>query len=1448
MSPLPLPLIPASLEWAHPLVQEWFVGRFGTPTEPQEQGWPHIIEGHTTLISAPTGSGKTLAAFLACIDRLVRKALAGDLQDRTEVLYVSPLKALGNDIQKNLEGPLGEILQMAGERGLLMPEIRTAVRTGDTLMHERRAMLKRPPHILVTTPESLYILLTAEKSRAILRDVETVIVDEIHAVADDKRGAHLSLSLERLEALANRPPARIGLSATQKPIELVAHFLTGSGRRDPVIVNVGHKRPMDIAIEVPASQLGPVASNEMWDEIYERISELVRQHRSTLVFVNTRRLAERVAHNLAERLGDEAVAAHHGSLSRKLRLNAERKLKNGEIRVLVATASLELGIDIGTVDLVCQLSSTRAIAVALQRVGRSGHWRGAIPKGRLFAMTRDELVECAALVRAIRQGDLDRLMIPDCPLDILAQQIVAACAAEEWLEHDLFALMRRAYPYRALSRETFDSIVTMLSDGIASRRGRYGAYLHRDQVNGRLRARRGARLAAITSGGAIPETALFTVVAEPEGTMVGTLDEDFAVESLAGDVVLLGNTSWRIRRVEGKTGRVIVEDAHGAPPGVPFWLGEAPARTAELSSHLADLRQEISDRLPNISPVGFSPTQPVVAETIAWLKEECGLDDAGAEQIVEYILQGRAVLGAVPTQRTIIAERFFDEGGGMQLIIHAPFGGRINKAWGLALRKRFCRSFNFELQAAATDNGLNIALAEQHSFPLTDVFQFLQPETVQPILEQAALASPIFGTRWRWDANRSLALLRFMGGKKVPPQIQRMRSDDLMASVFPDVAACQENIVGDIQIPDHPLLREVMKDVLTEAMDLDGLKSVLSGIADERIRCLAVDTPIPSQFSHEILNANPYAYLDDAPLEERRARAVEMRRILPESVLQEVGKLDPAAIAQVRQEAWPDLRDADELHDLLLTLIALPESVAGGIPDTASTPISEWQQFFEQLRSNHRAGRAVDGIRAYWVASERVKSFSALFPNARLEPSMMATESVVPSSDDVLLASLQGWMAHVGPISSSQLTELLGVPEGEINRALLRMEAAGSILRGRFTDATARTGVVGSEDQTALQDQVEWCDRRLLARIHRLTVGTLRKQIQPVTAAQFMRWLLRWQHVAAGTQVLGERGTLDVLRQLQGFEVAANAWERQVLGRRVGGYDPAVLDRLCLTGAVGWGRLSPHPATLEDSAEGKRRVIPTSVAPITFFVREEADWMTPRHPATELPEQTRWLSAGAQQTLDFLRHRGASFFADIVRGTGKLKSEIETALWELVAAGIVTADGFDNLRSLIDPKRRAGQGSGRTSRPRHSSGRWSLLYAGEASDKNKAVEATCWMLLKRYGIVFRDLLARETILPKWRELQIAFRRLEDRGEIRGGRFVDGFLGEQFALPVAVESLRASRNLQPSGETITLSAADPLNLVGILVPGERVPAISGKTITFRDGVAVAEEQALRLAGD
>ena len=1554
---------PASLSWAHPLVAEWFVSRFGTPTEPQEQGWPHILAGRTTLISAPTGSGKTLAAFLACIDRLVRKALAGQLSDRTEVLYVSPLKALGNDIQKNLEIPLGEILALAGERGFLMPEIRTAVRTGDTLQPERRAMLKRPPHILVTTPESLYILLTSDKSRAILRDVETVIVDEIHAVADDKRGAHLALSLERLEALTADSSSlslpgmtrrsrlvRIGLSATQKPIEEVAHFLTGTGRPDPVVVDVGHKRKLDLAVEVPPMPLGPVASNEMWDTIYDRLVELVRQHRSTLVFVNTRRMAERVAHQLGERIGEENVAAHHGSLSRKLRLAAEKKLKEGQVRVLVATASLELGIDIGFVDLVVQINSPRAIAVALQRVGRSGHWRGAVPKGKLFATTRDDLMELAALVRAIKLGDLDRLMIPEAPLDVLAQQIVAACAAEGpvatrrkpkqegnedsmpagkrassmgelrevpllanparsgappvvsvsiveaptsegWDEDELFDLVKRAYPYRNLRRDTFDSILEMLSEGIAARRGRYGAYIHRDRVNKRLRARRGARLAAITSGGAIPDNSLYTVVAEPDGAMVGTVDEDFAVESNRGDIMLLGNSSWIIHRIETNNGRMLVHDAHGAPPSVPFWRGEAPARTEELSQHVGELRQLISEMLPRTSPVGFSATQPEVAAAVAWLKEECGLDDSGAEQAIEYILQGRVVLGAVPTQKAIIAERFFDEGGGMQLVIHAPFGGRINKAWGLSLRKRFCVGFNFELQAVATDNGLNIALAEQHSFPLGDVFHFLNADTVQPILEQAALDSPIFGTRWRWDANRALALLRFQNGKKVPAQIQRMRSDDLLASVFPDAAACFENIEGERKIPDHPLVSEVMKDVLTEAMDVEGLKSVLRGMASGEIRVLAVDTPVPSQFSHEILNANPYAYLDDAPLEERRARAVEMRRVLPESVLQEVGGLDPGAIAQVRSEAWPDVRDADELHDVLHTLVGLPVTFDGTVSHTSQNqrdmghPMYEtWQTSFERLMSQGRAGIASLEGRRYWVAAERARWFHALFPSARFEQKLAEVETGEISRDEALLSLVMGWMSAIGPITASQLGDRLGLPGSDIEKGLLRMEAAGTVLRGQFTGTgSARAGAptpqipvelrstgqpgaaISTYSSSALtsssqEAEIEWCERRLLARIHRLTVGMLRKQIEPVTAAQFLRWLLRWQHVAPGSQAAGERGTLEVLQQLQGFEIPANAWERRVLARRVTDYDPKWLDQLCLTGAVGWGRLSPHPATLEtggppDGAMPRqRRVIPTSVAPITFFVREEADWMglaVNSHVAQSQRDmghpsalsESNGLSHGARIVLEFLRQRGASFFADIVRGTGKLKAEIETALWELVAGGVVTADGFDNLRSLIDPKRRAGQGSGRNVRPRHSSGRWALLHADAAVERPRAVEAACWMLLRRYGIVIRDLLAREANLPSWRELLMAFRRLEDRGEIRGGRFVDGFLGEQFALPVAVESVRSMRSLLLSGETITLSAADPLNLVGILVPGERVPAISGRTVSYRDGVAVVESSAV-----
>jgi ATP-dependent Lhr-like helicase len=1358
----------------HPLIQEWFERSFARPTETQELAWNEITAGRDVLISAPTGSGKTLAAFLACLDQLVRAAMEGSLLDETEVVYVSPLKALSNDIHKNLERPLQEIAKLAGEKGLLMPPVRVAVRTGDTPMAERQQMIKRPPHVLVTTPESLFILLTAERSRHLLKTTKTFIIDEIHALVDDKRGAHLALSAARLDDLVmkagRRAPQRIGLSATVRPIEEVAKFVAPN--KQIQIIDRGHRRQLDLAVEVPKDELGPVASNEMWAEIYDRISELILAHRTTLVFVNTRRLAERVSHHLAERLGETAVLAHHGSLSRRLRLEAEQKLKSGELRAVVATASLELGIDIGSVELVCQIGSPRSIAVALQRIGRSGHRVDptSVPKGRIFATTRDELIECAALVRAIRSGSLDALEIPPWPLDILAQQIVSATAAEPWHEDDLFELVRRTYPYRDLPREDFDAVIGMLSEGIATQRGRSGAFLHRDQINNIVRGRRGARLAAITSGGAIPENANYFVVAEPEETIVGTLDEDFAVESLAGDVFLLGTTSWRIRRVE--SGRVRVEDAHGAAPSIPFWRGEAPGRTFELSQEVANIRSEIVK-------------QP---EPVEWLMRESALDRRGAEEAALYVRAGAAALGALPTQATVVAERFFDEGGGMQLVLHAPFGARINRAWGLSLRKRFCRTFNFELQAAATDNGIVISLGEQHSFPLELVFEFLNVSTVEDVLTQALLDSPMFTARWRWNASRALAILRFSRGRKVPPPIQRMRSDDLLAAVFPDQAACGDNMVGAIQIPDHPLVKETIRDCLHEAMDIDGLKTILDAIGAGEIRTVSIDTAEPSPLSHEILNANPYAYLDDAPLEERRARAVQMRRTLGADA-GEIGALDPAAIAEIFSESWPVVRDPDELHDALLTLIVLP-------------PAAEWKAFFDELATMRRVKVIERGGREFWVAAERAG---------------------IVDTEEGFFATVRGWMESTGPTTISALTDRLALPRDIVETAMAKLEAGGQVLRGRFTPASKST-----------DSEIEWCNRRLLARIHRLTLGRLRKEIEPVTSADFMRFLFTWQHVAPGTQLHGADGVLQIVKQLQGYEISAAAWESEVLRRRVGRYTPDLLDRLCLSGEVMWGRLSPHPSLLLDDASLRnRRIRPTRVAPVAIFLREDASWLL------DAPPQTTGLSQSARDVADALRQRGASFLPELVKATAQLTSQVEDALWELAAAGLVTADGFENLRALIDPKRRRGEGRSRLKMPRHAAGRWALLdlahSAPAAPTADERAEAFARQLLLRWGVVFRDLLAREALAPAWRDLLMALRRMEARGEIRGGRFVSGFLGEQFGRPEAVDLLRSIRRT-PSDVTLKVAAADPLNLAGIVLPGARISPLSAQSVELLQATA------------
>ena len=1337
----------------HPITRQWFTDTFGSPTQVQARGWAALRERRHTLIAAPTGSGKTLAAFLTALDDLVVEGETAPLPDEVRVVYVSPLKALSTDIHKNLMEP------RAGLAALGAPRITAGVRTGDTTTSERAAMLKTPPHILVTTPESLYLLLTAERSRNMLRSVRTVIVDEIHAVIGTRRGAHLALTLERLQKVASAPLLRLGLSATQKPIEDVARYL--APHAECTIVDEGHRRTMDLAIELPRSPLEAVMAAEVWTEYYDRLTELIAEHRTTLVFVNTRRMAERIARHLADRLGEDAVTSHHGSLSKENRLDAETRLKNGELKALVATASLELGIDIGSVDLVCQIASPHRIATFLQRVGRSGHSVTGLPKGRLFPVSLDDLVECTALLRAVERGELDRIVTHDAPLDVLAQQVVAEASCEDYAEDELYALAKRAWPYRELTRESFDAVVKMTSEGFATKRGRRAALVHRDEVNGVVKGRRGARTLAITSGGAIPEVADYRVVLEPEETFVGTLNEDFAIESMAGDVFQLGNQSYRVLQVG--MGVVRVADAKGEPPSIPFWFGEAPARSDELSKAVSDFRAEMEQLLDD--PQRTSNQQP-------------------ATEIVDYFAASKRLLGVLPTQDTLVAERFFDEAGGMQLVIHAPFGSRINRAWGLALRKRFCRQFNFELQAAATEDALLLSLGPQHSFPLADVFRYLHPATAKDVLVQAFLDAPVFQTRWRWNTTISLAVPRSRNGKKVAPQLQRMQADDLMAAVFPDAAACFENIPGDRQIPDHPLVNQVVRDCLEEAMDFDGLARVLTRIHAGEIRLVACDTPEPSPLCYEILNAKPYAFLDDAPLEERRTQAVLTRRA---GEVSEIGSLDLNAIARVVDEERPDPRDADELHDALLTVGFLRASevdaslmatliaakrATGCHPERSEGPSSA-----PQGRSFAVSAAQDDTL---YVAAERLPELLAIHP--------IETDIAVPASrqkewtrEDALVELFRGRTSILGPVTARELAASLHVEERDAETALLKLESEGVVLRGTFRGPN------------------EWCDRRLLARIHRYTLNRLRAEIEPVSPADFMRFLFAWQHVTPSSRLTGVEGLQSVIEQLDGFEIAAGAWERAVLPARIDRYEPSLLDMLCLTGEVGWARLSPAQTSV------------VSATPIALYVREHADaWQSLRG------ESEIVLSERAQAVLDTLRARGACFARD-------LGNDAE-ALAELVSAGLIASDGFAGLRTLIQPTARA-----------NFAGRWSLI---ESASCENAVELQALTLLRRYGIVFRRVLTREPNAAPWRELARVYRRLEARGEIRGGRFVNGMSGEQFALPDAVERMREIRRTAADGTLLVVSAADPLNLTGIITPGERIRAVHGTRIAWRDGMAVS----------
>ena len=1388
----------------HSLVDQWFTTEVGLPTPVQLRAWEAIAAGRHTLVAAPTGSGKTLAAFLTAINALLEESQQAALADEVRVVYVSPLKALSADIHKNLAEPRTGIHRLAEEAGLRAPGITAAVRTGDTTQGERAAMLRTPPHILVTTPESLYLLLTSERSRQMLRTVRTVIVDEIHAVIGTRRGAHLALSLERLAGIAEHPLQRIGLSATQTPIEEVARFLTAGDPDGCAIVDAGHRRAMDLGVEIPRSDLEAVMSHEVWEEYYDRLTALIAQHRTTLVFVNTRKMAERVARHLSDRLGEGAVTAHHGSLSKETRLDAESRLKAGQLQALVATASLELGIDIGHVDLVCQLGSPHRIATLLQRVGRSGHTIAGTPKGRVFPVSRDDLIECAALLRSIRAGLLDAIVTHDAPLDVLAQQIVAECACREYSEDELFALMSRAWPYRALDRATFDSVLRMTAEGFATRRGRRAALLHRDEVNATVRGRRGARLLAQTSGGAIPEIADYRVILDPDGTFIGTLNEDFAIESNAGDIFQLGNTSWRILQVAG--GDVRVADAKGAPPNIPFWLGEAPARSDELSRAVSDLRIAIDRHLDE----GASE-----AHIVEWLMAETGLETEAAGEAVEYLAEGRRALGVIPSQETLVLERFFDESGGMQLVLHAPFGSRINKAWGLALRKRFCRQFNFELQAAATEDALMLSLGPQHSFPLADVFRYLHPETTKDVLVQAFLDAPVFKTRWRWNTTISLAVPRARGGRKVAPQIQRMLADDLMAAVFPDAAACLENIPGDRQIPDHPLVSQAVRDCLEEAMDFPGLRGVLGRIHRQELRLLARDTPEPSLFADEILNARPYAFLDDAPLEERRSHAVQSRRPTDPSSADDLGALDADAIARVREEERPEPRDADELHDALLTAGFLTLAEMDGVRPELVTGLIE----------TRRAGAAAFGGTSVFVAAERLPELRAVHPDVVVPPTLQPPASRLTTAwtrPDAIAELLRGRLTLTGPVTAAALADSLCIPTAHADDALLLLEADGIVLRGRFTPGEAA---------------IEWCDRSLLARIHRYTLNRLRAEIEPVTPADFMRFLFRWQHVAPSCRLTGLDGLREIVASLDGYELAAAAWERAVLPARLDRYEPSMLDMMCLSGEAAWMRLSPVYRESD---------VPSLVAatPIALFLREHAvAWRTLRVSDEEPP-----LTEPARHVLSVLRSRGASFFADLAAACGFDADRLRQAIGTLVACGLVTSDGFSGLRALVWAARGPSTGL-RSSRPaqhdRRSSfaGRWTAVAAGgERVTRDEAVELQAWALLRRYGVVFRRLLTRETNAATWRELARVYRRLEARGEIRAGRFVTGMSGEQFALADAVERLREVRRIGADGTLLTISAADPLNLTGIVTSGERIRVAARNRIVYRDGAPLAALEA------
>jgi ATP-dependent Lhr-like helicase len=1664
----------------HPASRAWFEERFGQATKAQADAWPQIRAGRHTLIAAPTGSGKTLAAFYAAIDMLLQRGLNGELSEGVQILYVSPLKALSNDIQKNLEQPLNGIAEQLHLQGFAPVDIRIAVRTGDTPPSERARMAKKPPHILVTTPESFYLLLTSASGRAMLSTVRSLVVDEIHALLGDKRGSHLALSMERLQHLissqssghakgqGSRTLQRIGLSATQKPIDLVANYLVGNStgqsecdsgplvevkiegeiegegagsrwpKADCAIVDSGFRRELDIRIEVPKSPLSALMSNDVWDELYGRLVELIESHDTTLVFVNTRRLSERLALALAERLGDDVVCSHHGSMSKDHRHNAEQRLKAGSLKVLVATASMELGIDVGSVDLVVQFSSPKSIATFLQRVGRSGHSINGTPKGILFPLTRDDLIEASALVHSIRRGQLDAIVMPEKPLDILAQQIVAEVSAQvhdrgrdgnvsvtepgqkatrrdkskklsapdtpeddlwvqsaddfgdapankqpankqpskeifqplatalaamrtsgsaklsssakpaptpaspevrkaalaaaraglrgaepepasvksdvyqkeageteeaeeaektesfepmtpldSWCIDELYALVIKAFPFRELTKEEFEETLRMVADGYTSRRGRRGAHLHYDAINRRLRPRRGANLIALTNGGAIPDMFDYQVVLDPEDTVVGSLNEDFALDSMAGDVFTLGTHAWQILRVDGL--KVRVRDAQGMNPTVPFWFGEGPGRTVELSQSVSHFRQKIGDLILDES----------ADAAMQWCISAVGLPHSAASQVVEYLHAGMAALGAMPTRDTIIMERFFDEVGDMHVVIHSPFGSRINRGWGLALRKRFCKSFNFELQAAANEDSIVISLGSVHSFPLDEVFRYLQTTTVRDVLVQALLDSPMFEVRWRWNATRSLAIQRNRSGKRVPPQFQRMDAEDLIAHVFPDQIACAENLTGRRDVPTHPLVDQTIHDCLTEAMDIDALIELVGKIEREELTLIAKDLREPSPFAQEIINARPYAFLDDAPAEERRTNAIRNRSWADPAEARDYSLLDASAIARVREEAWPLVHNAEELHDALQTLGYITAT------EFADNGSEKWR---ERLVLEGRLHQLVQHPQELLFATEDLPKFRALFPECCAQfdtPSFL--EGVCYEPEEALRDLVRSRLEGLGPVTAQRLADEVALPCVKIDAALLALEVEGFVFQGKFTPRSEQAG----------DGPVEWCERRLLQRIHRYTIDSHRKAIKPVSLQVYTQFLFDEHGLqpvrdddetpssSAEPSLDGQTQLQRSLAMLDGISAPAASWEADLYPTRVSDYDPNWLDVLCISGRVTWGRYVQPSASQRALHKGSSG--PVKTTPIAIMSRANLDiWQAmARAQLKEADEglgKTRvgqdapsgkTFSSTAQRIEADLLTNGASFFDQIQSRSGLLKAQLEEGLAELVGAGRLSSDSFTGLRALLTPaakKQGAHRRRGRSAMfGVEEAGRWSLLetFAPRPADTattdepatartetdaentrrssatpaiirqprasrpnsvrsgwdvldDDQLERLISIYLNRWGVLFRSIIERELLAPPWRVLLRALRRMELRGTVRGGRFIAGVGGEQFAFQEAVDGLRSMAKEVAAAKPRyhSLAASDPLNLLNLILPRRKLAKLLNNRVLFEDGIPIA----------